>query len=204
MKKIVFCICLTLFAGFSIAQEATTVPQETPTPDVGPAAAMVEAADQDVWHNVKSSDGVIEATLPGKATKKLDRRRTLAGTITTKVLEFHTDDVEFTVTSTRLPKLLRKLASDQRLYETAKEKVLSRAYGKQKSFEETTIDGFTARELHYEVVDFEDESHHGYDGVAVFLVLNNKVYVANAIMAKEDGNADLEKFRKSIKIKKDN
>ena len=204
MKKIAFSICLTLlFVGFSIAQDAaTTAPQETPTPDVDPTAEVVEAADQDVWHNVKSSDGVIEATLPGKATKKLDRRRTLAGTVTTRVLEFHTDDVEFTVTSTRLPKILRKMASDQRLYGTAKEKVLSRAYGKQKSFEETTIDGFAARELHYEVVDFEDESHNGYDGVAVFLVRDNKVYVANAIMTKEDGSADLEKFRKSIRIKK--
>lgn len=203
MKKIAFCICLTLFAGFSLAQDtATAAPQEKANPAAGPAAEVVEATDQDAWHNVKSSDGVIEAMLPGKATKKLDKRRTLAGTITTKALEFHTDEVEFTVTSTRLPKLLRKMADDNRLYETAKEKVLFRAYGKEKSFKETTIDGFAARELRYEVVHFEDESHNGYDGVAIFLVRNNKVYAANAIMAKEAGNADLDKFRKSIRIKK--
>jgi len=38
--------------------------------------------------------------------------------------------------------------------------------------------------------------------VAVFVVLNDKVYVANAIMEKEEGNLDLKKFRDSIKINK--
>ena len=156
---------------------------------------------QDNWHVVKSSDGAVEAILPGPATRKLDKRRTLAGTITTKIMEFHTDKVEFSVSSTGLPKFVRRIADDERLYKNAKDGVLNRFFGKQKSFEKTSIDGVSVRELHYEVVDFEDESHNGYDGVAIFLVRNSKVYAANAIMAKEAGNADLKKFRESIKIK---
>ena len=116
-------------------------------------------------------------------------------------MEFHTDKVEFSVSSTGLPKFVRRIADDERLYRNAKDGVLNRFFGKQKSFEKTSIDGVSVRELHYEVVDFEDESHNGYDGVAIFLVRNSKVYAANAIMAKEAGNADLKKFRESIKIK---
>ena len=97
---------------------------------------------------------------------------------------------------------MRRFADDERLYKNAKDGVLNRYFGKQKSFEKTTIDGTPARELHYEVVNFEDESHNGYDGVAIFLVKNNTVYAANAIMSKEDGNADIKKFRDSIRLKK--
>ena len=115
--------------------------------------------------------------LPGPAKKKLDRKKTLAGTITTKVLEFHTDDVEFTITSTKLSKFLRKFANDERLYKRAKSEILSKSYGEETSLKEVEIDEVSARELHYEVVDFHDESHKGYQGVAVFVVLNDKVYV---------------------------
>lgn len=79
---------------------------------------------------------------------------------------------------------------------------MNRFFGKQKSFEKIKIDNIPARELHYEVVDFHDETHKGYHGVAVFLVLNDTVYAANAIMAKDAGNSDLKKFRESIKINK--
>jgi len=157
---------------------------------------------QDDWHLVKSHDGAIEAMLPGPAKKKLDRKKTLAGTITTKVLEFHTDDVEFTITSTKLSKFLRRFANDEKLYKRAKSEILSKSYGEEKSLKEIEIDEVPARELHYEVVDFHDENHNGYQGVAVFVVLNDKVYVANAIMEKEEGNLDLKKFRDSIKINK--
>lgn len=155
---------------------------------------------QEGWHVIKSSDGAIEAMLPGPAKKQLDKRRTLAGTIVTKVMQFHTDDVEFTISSTRLPKLVRRLADDERLYKNARTQILNRFYGQEKSFEEITIDDIPARELHYEVADFHDEAHSGYHGVAVFLVRKEKVYVANAIMEKEDGNTDLKKFRESIKL----
>ena len=158
---------------------------------------------QDDWHLIKSNDGTIEAMLPGPAKKKSVKRKTLAGTVTTNSLEFHTADVEFSVSSTKLSRFIRKHAKDERLYRNAREKVLSRFYGEQKSFEEIEIDGNPARELHYEVVDFHDESHTGYHGVAVFIILGDTIYAANAIMEKEAGNSDLEKFRKSIKIKKE-
>ncbi len=158
---------------------------------------------QDDWHVVKSSDGVIEAMLPGPAKKILYKKKTIAGTITTRILQFHTAEVEFSVSSTRLSKFIRRFADEERLYKIAKNGVLNRLFGKEKSFEKIKLDGVDARALHYEVVNFEDETHNGYDGLAIFLVLNSKVYAANAIMAKEDGNADLKKFRESIKLKKE-
>ena len=88
---------------------------------------------QDNWHLVKSSDVVIEATLPGPATKKLDKTRSLAGTITTRIMEFHTDKVEFSVSSTKLPRFVSRIADDERLYKNAKDGVLNRFFGKQKS-----------------------------------------------------------------------
>ena len=158
---------------------------------------------QEGWHVIKSSDGAIEALLPGSPKIESEKRKTLAGTLTTKILKFHSDDVEFSISSTRLSKLIRKFAKDERLYKNAREGVLSRSFGKPISFEKIEIDQVPARELHYEVVDFDDETHNGYHGVAVILVLDGTVYTANAIMAKDAGRADLKKFRESIKIKKE-
>ena len=90
-------------------------------------SAISNLQAQDDWHLVKSHDGAIEAMLPGPAKKKLDKQRTLAGTITTKVLEFHTDDVEFTITSTKLSKFLRRFANDERLYKRAKNEILNKS-----------------------------------------------------------------------------
>lgn len=157
---------------------------------------------QDDWHLIKSSDGAIEALLPGPPKRKLDKTKSLAGTIVTKIMEFHTDEVEFSVSSTRLSRFVRAFADDERLYKNAKDGVLNRFFGKAISYEEIEVDGLSARELHYEVVDFQDEAHQGYHGVAVFLVLNDKVYAANALMAKDAGKSDLMKFRDSIKINK--
>ena len=79
--------------------------------------------------------------------------------------------------------------------------MLTRAFGEETSFEEIKVDTIPARELQYEVDHFHDEAHNGYHGVAVFVVLKDKVYTANAIMAKDAGKEDLKKFRDSIKIK---
>ena len=156
---------------------------------------------QEDWHVIKSSDGAIEALLPGPPKRKLDKRKSLAGTITTKIMEFHTPDVEFSVSSTRLSKFVRAFADDEKLYKNAKDGILNRFFGKQTSFKKIRIDQIPARELQYEVVDFNDEKHKGYHGVAVFLVLNDTVYAANAILGKDAGDSDLKKFRDSIKIK---
>lgn len=205
MEKIALIVCLTLLSsGSANAQDAAKItPSATPrTNEQQVTEAEVQAGGNDNWHNVKSSDGVVAASLPGKATKKLNKKRTLAGTITTKVMQFHTDEVEFTVTSSRLPRFLRRIADDERIYKTARDNVLNEAFGVEKSFEETTLDGFTVRVLHYEVDHFEDETHNGYHGVAILYVRNGKVYAANALMAKDAGDADLQKFRQSIRINK--
>lgn len=157
---------------------------------------------QDDWHMVKSESGAVEAMLPGPAKRKLDKRKTLAGTITTKIMEFQTDDVEFSVSSTKLSRFVRRFADDDKLYKNAKNGVLGKFYGQETSFKNIRIGQIPARELQYEVVDFQDESHKGYHGVAVFAVLDNTIYSANAIIKKESGNADLKKFRESIRIKK--
>ena len=68
------------------------------------------------------------------------------------------------------------------------------------SFEEITVGGHPARKLEYEMVDFDEEKHKGYRGVALILIHDSTTYLANAIIKKEAGEADLIKFRDSVKI----
>ena len=151
------------------------------------------------WKLVKSDDGVVEALLPGEAKDALEHEDTLAGRVTTKAKEFRTDDVQFTVSSTVLPKLALRFASEKRILTSTKEGMLKKFYGKQTSFKAVKIDGTRAVELKYEAVDFEDEEKK-YRGVALMAIKKGTLYTANAIISAESGIEDLKKFRESIRF----
>ena len=152
---------------------------------------------QDQWRAVTNKDGFIQAMILGEPETKVDKRKTLAGTVTTDVSIFRTENVQNTVTSTKLSRMIRRMISDEK-----KDGVLADVYGQEVSFEDIRIGGLPAKKLEYEMVDFDEVHHKGYRGVAVIIIHNNMPYLANAIIKKEAGEADLKKFRESVKINK--
>ena len=161
-----------------------------------------ELAAQDDWHVVTSHDGVVQAMLPGVPETKTDVRKTIAGKVKTDVKIFRTDNVQFTVTTTALSRMIRRFAKDEKIFDSARDSILSDVYGKEISYDPVTIDGIPGRKLEYEMVDFDEEQHKGYRGTALIFIHKNRTYVGNAIIKKEAGESDLIKFRESVRILK--
>ncbi len=160
------------------------------------------ALGQEQWQLARSRDGVVEALFPGQPTAKIEKRSSWAGTIKTHVTAYQTRDAKYIVSCTKLSSMIKRFVSDEKIFDSAKEGVLSDAVGQEISFDKITVDGIPARKLRYEVVEGDDENHTAYHGVAVFIVHNSTTYVANALISKDTGEADLIKFCDSIKVNK--
>ncbi len=163
------------------------------------AAAGLHAADS--WARITSEDGKVSALVPGEVEESTQVTRTLAGKITTRVLAYETGDVLFDLAGTGLPAVALKFAGEKGVIDSAKGKVLSQAMGKEKSFEDMTVSGVGCKLLRYDMVHHSDPAHRGFHGLALFFVHNGRLYVANGIVMKDAGMADIEKFADSIQIK---
>ena len=153
------------------------------------------------WQVVKSMDGIVQALLPGTPKGSIEKSSSLAGTFTTYVSDVQRERVSFTVSSTNLGGFARKLAGDEKIYSAAKDGVLKKYRARETSFDQVTISGVPARSLRYKVDDSR-AAHKGCHGIAVFVIHGNSTYVANGLVSKDAGDADLNKFRASIKINK--
>lgn len=161
-----------------------------------------DALAQDKWQQATSRDGVVQVLLPGKPVSKVDKRSSWAGTIKSYVTIYKATGVKYAVSSTSLSSMVKRFVSDEKIFVSAKEGVLSEAFGHEISFEKITVNGIPARKLRYEVVQVGDKKHTGFHGVAVFVIHNNTTYVANARIRKDAGEADLIKFCDSVKVNK--
>lgn len=154
------------------------------------------------WKLVKSHDGKVQALLPGEAKENTEYEDTLAGRVTTRTKEFRTGDAQFTVSSTVLPTLARTFAKDSKILKSTKEGILKKFYGKETGYKSVVIDGVKGAVLTYDAVDFDDPEHMGYQGVTFMGIRDGTLYTANAVIKKDSGQKDLQKFRDSIKFQK--
>ena len=160
--------------------------------------ALLRAAD---WVPMASPDGKVTMLVPGEAEERELTKNILGMTFTTNVKRFRTDDVVFDLTYTPLSPMIIDFAGPEGIYKNTKGKVMQEAMGKERSFENFTVDGHAGKLLRYDMVHPTDPSHKGFEGLSLMLVLDDALYVANGIVKKASGMADIEKFENSIKVK---
>lgn len=157
---------------------------------------------QDDWHPVTTPDGVMHALLPGKAKESTMEDKTIAGTVVTKVKDYTSDTAQFSISSTKLSRMVQRFANDTTLYGNAKAGVLKKSHGKETSFAEMTLNGIKGRLLKYEAVSHDDENHSGFQGMAFIFVHDGSVYTADVLAEKGAGDAEVKRFKESIQINK--
>jgi hypothetical protein len=156
---------------------------------------------QDDWHPVTTPDGAMQGLLPGKATDSTMEDKTIAGTVATKIKDYSSDTAQFSISSTKLSRMVQRFANEKTLYDNAKAGVLRKSHGNAKSFEDVTLNDIKGRLLKYEAINHGDENHNGYHGVAFIFVHNGSVYTADVMSEKDSGDADIKRFKDSIRIK---
>ena len=186
-------------AAFSINPQAVLLFAFAAILALSPAVASAED-----WYRVESKDGKASVLFPNRAEEVREIvDRTPGGKVRTRVSEHHSEDIMMTLSETKLPHLAMSFAGPKLIFRNAKGIVLHKAFGRELSAERSEIAGAdAAMVMHYESVHFEDESHPGYHGLAVFLIVDMHIYVVNSILSKDtaDSRAAQEKLLDSIQV----
>jgi hypothetical protein len=156
----------------------------------------------DDWHPVTTPDGMMHALLPGKAKESTMEEKTIAGTVVTKIKDYTSNSAQFSISSTKLSRMVQRFASENTLYDNAKAGVLKKSHGQAQSFSDATLNGIQGRLLKYEAINHDDENHGGYLGMAFIFVHDGTVYTADVLAEKDGGEADIKRFKESIRIRK--
>ena len=168
---------------------------------VGNAPALAT----DEWVRVLSSDkraSVLFPSEPQKAETLI--RESPAGAVTTQRLSYEDSGVLLTIAETELPRVAIALMSENKILRRAAEGVLENFLGVELSRKRIKIQGEPGLVLRYRVPDYEDPAHPGYAGIAISLLVQDKLYLVNGILTSEDPRAlkKQTKLLSSIKIHK--
>ena len=156
------------------------------------------------WYRVESHDGRASVLFPNRAEETEELvKRTPGGNVVTRVAQHQGDGILMSISESKLPGLAVAFAGPKIIFKNSKGSVLDSAIGREISSKRIEIDGANAAMvMRYESVDFEDSSHPGYAGMAVFVMLDKYVYVVNSMISKQtpDNKAMQDKLLHSIRI----
>ena len=158
----------------------------------------------DDWKRVTSKDGKVSALFPIDIRKNLQSQtdRTLAGKVESKFGEFYGDGIMLAGSASDLPRLALA-AKDQRVFESSKKTFLAQAKGKEMSFKASTVAGIPARVLLYKGDAYQGKGKP-YQGRAVFMMVNKRMYVLNSVISKANvaNKASEKKLFESVRVSK--
>ena len=159
----------------------------------------------DEWYRVESNDGRASVLFPDRAEEIQELvDKTPGGNVVTQVAEYQGDGILMSISETKLPPLAATFAGPKIIFKNSKGSVLKSALGREISSKRIEVAGAdAAMMLRYESVDFDDEDHPGYTGLAVFVIVDKKyVYVVNSMISKKtpDNQAMQDKLLDSIQI----
>ena len=81
------------------------------------------------------------------------------------------------------------MMSQHKLLRRAAEGVLENFLGVEVSRKRVKIQDETGLVVRYRVPDYEDVAHPGYEGIAITLLVEDKLYLVNGILTSEDPGA---------------
>ena len=153
-------------------------------------------AAADDWVRVMSDDKRASVMFPSEPDKveKLTRSSP-AGRIVTERAIYERAGVLLTIAQTKLPPAAIALVGPRKLLRRAAGGVLENFLGTAVSQKQMEIGGKPGMVLRYRVPDYDDAAHPGYEGIAIALLIDDKLYVVNGILTSEDPKAKAKQTR---------
>ncbi len=167
------------------------------------ACAFSAAAAED-WQRVRSQDGRASVLFPVIPQDVQEiKTRTPGGAVVTQVAEYQSEGLLLSISASKLPRLAVTFAGPEFILKNSKGGVLSSAIGREVSTKPLELEGAKAAlVMRYEAAHFEDASHPGFSGLALFAFVDSYVYVINSMISKNtpDNEAMQEKLLRSFRI----
>ena len=167
--------------------------------------APSEVFAEETWVRVTSPDKKASVLFPSERYKTEDlTTKSPAGTIHTRRAVYEAEGVLLSVAGTQLPRAALRFAGTDKILRNAAQGVLDTYLGKRVSQKKTKISGEPAVVLEYRVPHYEDEAHPGYRGIAIALLVDERLYVINGILTRENpkAKANQQKLLGSIQVHK--
>lgn len=165
--------------------------------------AATNARADEPWVRITSEDKRASVLFPSQPDKvETLSRKSPAGTIQSRRATYERAGVLLTITQTDLPRAALAFTTNAKLLKRAAEGVLSNFFGEEVSQKRMKIGGEPALTVDYRVPDYDDPSHPGYRGIAIALLVDQKLYVVNGILTSEDPAAEKKqkKLLNSIRV----
>ncbi|MCF6313506.1 MAG: hypothetical protein L3J39_13760 [Verrucomicrobiales bacterium] len=164
--------------------------------------ALLSPIHAEEWIRIHSESGDISALFPSdiKANPQTQTDKTLAGKVTSVFGEHRGDGILLAASAAHLPRVARA-SGEKAVLKASKKTFLTQAKGKEISFERIKVSGKNAMELRYKGDAYQGKGQP-YQGRAVFLLLNNRVYIINSVISKAntENKAMEKKVFKSITL----
>ena len=130
------------------------------------------------WHTYRFEGAQFVVKFPTKPTFHEETRRTIAGSITTQIVESHTEDADYMVSRTVLPAVAQSFAGESKVVANAKGGLLADVFGKEVSNIPVERHGYKGHRVTYEVK-LPEEDLHRY-GVAEFYYVDGVLVIFDA------------------------
>jgi hypothetical protein len=150
------------------------------------------------WKKLQLESQGLSVSMPGTATPKDIHTKSFIGDITTH--EYYVDDGRdsYSVEFSDLPGFAVTFSGSEVIYEHAKGALLKKTLSKSISFTEITLNGVKGKRLVYDTPSKAD--HPEMQGEARFFLFGHRLYIADAVVEKDESQEKLKRFFSSLKI----
>lgn len=152
------------------------------------------------WKSFSIADQGLSVSMPGTPKTKVIGTKSFIGLLTTH--EYFVDDSRdsYSIEFTDLPGFAVAFSGSQVIYEHAKGALLKQTLSKVISFTDITLNGVQGKKLVYDTPSKPD--HPEMQGEARLFLSADRLYIADAVVEMQGGNAKLNEFFSSLEIRR--
>jgi len=151
------------------------------------------------WKSFSLDDKGLSVSMPGTPTTRDNRIKSFVGILTTH--EYFVDDAldSYIIEFTDLPGFAVSFSGKDDIYEHARGALLKKTLSKAISFTDITLNGVRGKKLIYDTP--TKPGHPEMQGEARFFLAGDRLYIADAVVKMDGGDAKLKAFFSSLEIK---
>ena len=151
------------------------------------------------WSKFTLQTPYLAVDMPGTPTKKVEQNHSFIGDVSTDEYSAKDGIDTYSVEVTELPGFAVAFAGADSIYEHAKGMLLAKTLSKAISFTDVTLDGVQGKRLVYDTPTKPD--HPEMQGEARVFLLDDWLYVADAVVEMKGGDEKQARFFSSFSIK---
>jgi len=162
-------------------------------------ASIASGSAAPPWDKLALNSVGLSVLMPGTAAKKEIHTESFIGDITTEEYYVKNHRDTYSVETTDLPGFAVDFSGSDGIYDHAKGALLKKTFSKTISFTDIVLNGTKGKSLVYDTP--TKPNHPEMQGEARFFLIDDRLYVADAVVEMDGAKEKLDRFFSSFQIK---